>query len=232
MRQSTPVQIYQNTPPKKRRCRGPKDDGIKALLKLERKRRSEVFHDTAYKPIIAHAHHLNTRVRQTAPAPVEIPLHSSPGLAAPYSPPSLHAEGNEGGPESFNDPPASPLHTASSVRDNHALFRQTRHLDNHTSAWNRRRNNQATQWQSVAIPRLIPIYLENRAATESGRLPPPPIPNHQCHCNKVALKVEMVTWDCRLSLHSLSLFVNCVLHQDPRSIYCPSVNAIQLVYSW
>jgi hypothetical protein len=149
---------------------------------------------------------LNTRVRHTAPAPVESPLQSSPGLAVPHSPPSLPVGGDEGGLESFNDSPVSPhvplgsgLRTASSVRDNRALFRQTRHLDDHTSAWNRRRNNQATQWQSVAIPRLIPLYLANRAATESGRLPPPPMPNHQCQCNKVALKVEMVTWDRKFS---------------------------------
>ena len=231
MRDSTSFQIHQNAPSKKRRCQGPKDNRIKALRKLERKRRSEVFHDIAYTPIITHAHQLNTRVRQMAPAPVESPLQSSPGLAVPCSPPLLPVEGDEGGLDGFNGSPVSPLRTASSVRDNRALLRQTRHLDDPTSAWSRRRNNQATQWQSVAIPRLIPIYLANCAVTESGRLPPPQMPNHQCQCDKVALKVEMVTWDCEFSLHLLLLFANGVLYQGPRIRYCLSVNVIQLVSS-
>jgi hypothetical protein len=200
--QDTYVQIHQNAPPK-RRWRGPKDDRIKALRKLERKRRSAVFRDTDYQPIITPALQLNARVRRTAPAPVKSPLQRSP---EPHSPPSPLAEGDEGGLENFNDSPLVPhvplssgLRTASSVRDNRALFHQTYHLDNHTSAWNQRRDNQATQWTSVAIPRLMPIYLANRAATESGRLPPPPRTNYQCQCNKVSIKVEMVTWDRKFS---------------------------------
>jgi len=70
-----------------------------------------------------------TRVRRTAPSPVESPLQSGPGLAVPHSPPLLPAEGDEGAPESLNDTPASShvllgsgLRTASSVRDNHASF--------------------------------------------------------------------------------------------------------------
>jgi hypothetical protein len=71
----------------------------------------------------------------------------------PHSPPSLPAEGDKVGPKSFNGlssiphvPLGSGLRTASGVRDNRALFRQTRHLDDHTSAWNQRHNNQATEW--------------------------------------------------------------------------------------
>ena len=235
-RQSMPVQFHQNAPPK-RRCRGPKDDRIKALRKLERKRRSEVFQDTAFQSIIACAPHLNARVRHTAPAPVKSPLQRSPGLAVPHSPSSLPVEGDEGGLKSHGSPVlphvplGSSLRTPSSVRDNRAHSRQTHRLDDHTPAWNRRRNNQATQWTSVAIPRLMPIYLANREVTESGRLPPPPKPGYQCQCNKVALKVEMATWDCKFSPHLLRLFANCVLHQDPRNRYCLSVTAIQLVYS-
>jgi hypothetical protein len=205
MCQGMAVQIRQNTLPK-RRWRGPKDDCLKALRKLERKRRSTVFRDTDYQPIITGAPQLNTRVRRTAPAPAKSPLQRSPGLAAPHSPPSPPAQGEEGGLESFNDSPVVPhvplssgLRTASSVRDNRALFHQTYHLDDHTSAWNQHHNNQATEWTSVAIPRLMPIYLANCAATESGKLPPPPKPNYQCQCNKVSIKVEMVTWDRKFS---------------------------------
>jgi hypothetical protein len=153
--QDTYVQIHQNAPPK-RRWRGPKDNRIKALRKLECKRRSAVFRDTDYQPIITPALQLNACVRRTAPAPVKSPLQRSP---EPHSPPSPLAEGDEGGLENFNDSPLVPhvplssgLRTASSVRDNRALFHQTYHLDNHTSAWNQRRDNQATQWTSVAIP--------------------------------------------------------------------------------
>jgi hypothetical protein len=203
--QDASVQIHQNTLPK-RRWQGPKDDRLKALRKLERKRRSTVFRDTDYQLIITGAPQLNARVRHTAPAPAESPLQRSPGLAAPHSPPSLPAEGEEGGLESFNDSPVVPhlplspgLHTTSSVQDNRALFHQTYHLNNHTSAWNQRCDNQATEWTSVAIPRLMPIYLANRAAMKSGRLPPPPRTNYQCQCNKVSIKVEMVTWDHKFS---------------------------------
>ena len=236
-RQSTSVQIHQNIP-SKRRCRGPKDARIKALQKLERKRRSEVFQDTAYQPITARAPQLNTRVRRTAPTPVKSPLQRSPGLAVPHSPPSLPAESDEGGSETFNGSPVSPrvspapgLRTPSSVRDNRALFRQTHHLDDHTSAWNQRRNNQAAHWTSVAIPRLMPIYLANRAATKSGRLPPPQKPNYQCQCIRVEIKVEMMTWDRKFSPHLPQFFANWVPCQGPRNRYCLSVNAIQLVFN-
>ena len=235
--QSTSVQTHRNAP-SKRRCRGPKDARIKALRKLERKRRSEVFQDTAYQPIIARDPQLNTRVRRTAPTPVKSPLQRSPGLAAPHSPPLLPAAGDKGGPETFNGSPVG-LHvlsepglcTASSVRDNRALLRQTHHLDDNTSAWNQCRNNQAIHWTSVAIPRLMPIYLANRAATKSGRLPPAPMPNYQCRCNRVAIKVEMVTWDREFSPNLLQLFANWALCQGPRNRYCLSVNAIQLVFN-
>ena len=144
-----------------------------------------------------------------APAAVDAPLQRSPGPTAPDSAPSLPAGGYEDEQVGFNDSPVlsdvpmgSGLRGESCVRDNRALLRQTKHLDEHTSAWNERRKCQATQWKSVAIPRLMPGYLANRAATKSGRLPPPPSstePNNQCQCNKVALKVELVTWDRKFS---------------------------------
>jgi len=236
-RQSTSVQIHRKAP-SERRFRGPKYARIKALRELASKRRAEIFQDTPYNPIIARVHQLNTSVCHTAPAPVESPLQSTPGLAVPHSPPSLPAEGDEGGLEGFNDSPMSShiplgpdLRTASSIRDNRALFHQTHHLDDHTPAWNQRRDDQATQWESVAIPRLIPIYLANRAATKSGRSSPLPMPNRECKCIKVALKVEMVTWDRKFSPYLFQLIANCVQHQDPLNKYCLSVNAIRLVYS-
>jgi hypothetical protein len=205
MRQGTSVQIHQS-PPLKRCCQGPKDDCIKALRKIEHKCHSAVFYNTDYDLIITCAPQLNTRACRTAPVPVKSPHQGSPGLAVLHSPPSLPAEGDEGGLENFNDSPEVPhvplssgLCTASSVQDNHALFHQTYHLDDHTSAWNQHHNKQATQWTSVTIPQLMPIYLANRAAMDSGRLPPPPKPNFLCKCNKVSIKVKMMTWDHKFS---------------------------------
>jgi hypothetical protein len=154
MCQGTAVQICQNAPPK-RPWQGPKDDRLKALQKLERKHCSTVFRDTNYQPIITGAPQLNTHVHRTAPAPAKSPLQRSPGLAVLHSPPLLPAQGEEGRLESFNDSPVVPhvplssgLHTVSSVQDNHALFHQTYHLNDHTSTWNQCRNNQATERMS------------------------------------------------------------------------------------
>ena len=236
-RQSWSNRIYQNIPVK-RRWRGPKDDRIKALQKLERRRRWEVFQDTVYKPNTTRPPQFNAHAHCTGPASDKSPLQHSAGPAVWHSPPSLPVGGDEDGPESFNDYPVSShvplgsgLRPASCVPENRVPFRQTQHLSDHTSAWNGRRNNQAIQWKSVAIPRLMPAYLANCAATESGRLPPPPKPNHQCQCNKVALRVEMVTWDRKFSPYFLQLFANRDLHQDPRSRYWISASAIQLEYS-
>jgi hypothetical protein len=236
--QSTSILTYQNRLVKSR-CRGPFDDRLKAVRKLERSRRCEVaFQNTAYKTNTPHAPQINTRMHHTVPAPVTSPLQRSPGLAVSHSPPSLPAGGEEYGPECFNGSPVSShvplgsgLLTASSGRDNRALFRQTQHPDDHKSAWTKRRHSQAAQWRSIAIPQLMPTYLANRAATESGRSPPPLRPPHQCQCNKVALKVEMVTWDRKFSPHLLQLFANCVLHQDLRRRYYPSASATHLAYS-
>jgi hypothetical protein len=177
--QDASVQIHQNAPPK-RRWQGPKDDHLKALRKLEHKGHSTVFRDTNYQLIITGAPQLNARVHCMAPAPAKSPLQRSPGLTVPHSPPSPPAEGEEGGLENFNDSPVVPhlplspgLHTVSSVQDNCTLFHQTYHLDNHPSAWNQCRDNQATEWTSVTIPRLMLIYLANCTAMKSGRLPPP-----------------------------------------------------------
>ena len=221
------------------RWRGPDDDRIKALKKVERSRRCEVaFQNMDYEPNTAHAPQINTRTHRTVPAPITSPLQRSPGPVVPHSPPSLPAGGDEYGLEGFNGSPVSSpvplgsgLLTASSGRDNHALFRQNQHPDDHKSAWTKRRHSQATEWRSIAIPRLVPTYLANRAATESGRLPPPPRPYHQCQCNKVTLKVEMVTWDHKFSPHLLQLFANCVLHQDLRRQCYPSASAIHLAFS-
>ena len=236
-RQSTLVQIHEKRLVK-RRWRGPKDDRLKALEKLNRSRRHEVFsYYTADRPNTTRAPQINAGVHHTAPAPVTSPLQRSPGPAVPHSPPPLPVGGDEGESEGFNDCPVSPnvplgsgLPTVSWCRDTRAPLRQTKHLDEHTSAWNKRRNSQATQWNTVSIPRLMPTYLANRAATESGRVPPPSRPNHQCQCNTVALKVEMVTWDRKFSPH-LQLFADYVLHQDPRNEYCLSASAIHLMYS-
>ena len=237
-RQRTSFQNYQNPLFKKRRWRGPKDDPIRALQKIERKRRAPIFWDTGYRPNTAGVPQIDTHVHRTIPAPVKSSLQRSPGPAVQHSPPSLPTGGDEGEPESFKDSPVSShaplgsgLRTASNVRDNRALLRQTRHLDNHTSARNERPNDQVAQWVSVAISRLIPTYLANRAATESGRLPPPPKPNHQCQCNKEALQVEIMTWGRKFSPHLPQVFANCVLHQDHRSRYCLTASAIQLVCS-
>ena len=236
--QSTSIPTYQNRLVQSR-CRGPIDDRIKVVRKLNRSRRCEIaFQNTAYKPNTAHTPQTNTRTHRTVPAPVTSPLQLSPGLAVPHSPPSLPVGGEEYGPETFNGSPVSShvplgsgLPTASSGRDNRALFRETQHPVDHKSAWTKRRHNQATQWRSIAIPRLMPTYLANRAATESGRSPPPPSPSHQCQCNKVALKVEMVTWDRKFSPHLLQLFANSVLHQDPHRRHYPSASATHLAYS-
>jgi len=237
-RQSTSIPIHQNRLVKTR-WRGPHDDRIRALKKLERSRRCEVaYQDPAYTSNTAHAPQINAHVHRTAPAHATSPLQHSPGPAVPHSPPSLPEGGDEYGLESFNDSPVSShvplgsgLRMASNVRDNRARFHQTKHPGDHTSAWTKRRHSQATQWRSIAIPQLMPTYLANRAATESGRLPPPPRPNHQCQCHKVALQVEMVTWDRKFSPHLPQLFANCVLHQDLRRQYYPSASAIHLAYS-
>ena len=166
-----------------------------------------------------HVSQSNTCVCCMAPASVDSPLQRSPGPAVPHSPPALPEGGYEDDQVCFNDSPGPsdvPLgsgpQAASGVRDNHALFHQTKHLNDHTSAWNKHCNSQATQWKSVTIPQLMPTYLENRMAMKSGRLPPPPPPkpSNQCQCNKVALKVELVTWDHKLCPHLLQLFANCV----------------------
>jgi hypothetical protein len=236
-RQSVPIRTHQSAPVK-RRWRGPKDNRLKALQKIKRRHRYEVFRGIAINPNPAHASQPNTHVHYTDPASINSPLQRSLGSAVPPSPP---AGGYEGEQVSFNDSPVSSdvplgsgLRAASGVRDNRALLRQTKRTDGHTSSWNERRSSQAAQWKSVAIPRLMVTYLANRAATKSGRLPPPappPKPDNQCQCNKVALKVELVTWDREFSPHLLQPLANCVLHQDPRRRYCLSANAIQLAYS-
>ena len=158
-RQIASIQNYQNPYFKKRRWQGPKDDPIKALDKSERRRHHAVFWDTSHTQLTASDCQLNTCAHRTAPVPVESPLQHSLEPAVPHSPPSLPAGGDEYGLEISNDSPVpsdipigSGLPPTSHLRNNRALFRQTWHLDSHTSAWKGRWDNQAIQWKSVVIP--------------------------------------------------------------------------------
>ena len=192
---------YQDPRSKKMRWRGPKDDPIWALQEAESWRRSTVYWPTNRKHPTASDRRLSTHAHRTAPAPVQSPRQHSSEPSVPHSPQSLSAGGEEYEQVVFNDSPISsdiPIATNSRLRESRALLRQTRHRENHTSAWKRRRDKQAMEWKSVAIPRIMPTYLANRAATESGRLPPPK-PNHQCKCTKTVLKVELMTWDRKFS---------------------------------
>ena|SRR5258706_11688449 len=85
MRQSVSIRTHQSAPAK-RRSRGPKDNRIKALEKLKRRHRYQVFQGTADNPNTACDSQLNTRVHRMAPASVDSPLQRSPGPAVPYSP--------------------------------------------------------------------------------------------------------------------------------------------------
>jgi len=221
--QSVLIQTHQSALVK-RHSRGPKDNCIKALEKLKCRHCYQVFQGIADNLNTACDSQLNTHVHCMAPASVDSPLQHSPGPTVLYSPPSLPEGGYKDKPGSFNVSPVSShvilgsdLCMASSVQDNCALFHQTKHLDDHTSAWTGCCNNQATQWKSATIPQLMPTYLANRAVTKSGRLPPPPPPppgpGNQCQCNKVALKVEMVTWDCKFSPQLPQMFADGVLHR-------------------
>ena len=154
-RQKTSNSNYQEPRPKKRRWRKPKDERIKALQKAESKRRSTVYWPSSYQLPTASDRELDTRAHRTAPAPVE----SSPEPVVPHSPPLLPEGGDEYDHDIFNGSPVpshipigSGLRTTSRRPENRSLLRQTRHLDNHTSAWKRRRDKQAMEWKSVAIP--------------------------------------------------------------------------------
>ena len=198
----------------KRHWRTSKDNCIKALHKLESSCCCEVFQYTTYQPNTMCPPQVDTCVHSTAPAPAPSPLQHSPGPTVLQSLPLLPSEGGDYDTGSFHGSPLSPhvplgsgLHGAASIQDNCALFHQTQHLDDNTSAWNKCHNNQSAQWRSVTIPQLMPIYLANCVATESGGLPPPPKPNHHCQCIKVTSKVEMITWDHKFSPHCC----NCLL---------------------
>jgi len=94
-------------------------------------------------------------------------------------------------------PGSSPPLCASSrlLRNNHTALCQTYHLDAIHSPWETRRNNQARQWKAVVIPQIIPAFLKNWAATESGRCSPSPQSRMGCQCTTTALEVDCVTWD-------------------------------------
>jgi len=102
--------------------------------------------------------------------------------------------------EDFTHMPV-PLHVAAQsssptgLQDNRTLLCQAYHLDKVTSTWNMQQNSQAMQWKTNVIPQLIQIYLANCTETESGRVPLSTKPVHKCQCNRVVLKVELITWD-------------------------------------
>jgi hypothetical protein len=62
------------------------------------------------------------------------------------------------------------------------------------------------QWRTNVIPQLILVYLANRAETESRRAPLSTKPVHQCQCDRVALKVDLITWD-----HKFPALLNGIL---------------------
>ena len=135
------------------------------------------------------------------------PHQHSALLAIPDNPLSPPTNDYVGVDEYFNNTPVCPdtgsqsdSHTApGALRNNHTHLYQMSHLDRNSSAWNIRRNNQATQWKSVVIPQLVMVYLANRAETESGRVPPSPRPPPQCKCDRSALEVELINWDRKFS---------------------------------
>src|SRR5258708_36419394 len=79
----------------KRRLRGPKDERLGSLLKLEKKFRRRFkkfpFQDTDIGSYIPPVPRFNARAGRTAPAPVESPSHTLP--------PSLPAMDDANGPE-------------------------------------------------------------------------------------------------------------------------------------
>ena len=192
--------------PKKRR-RGPKDDRIVALQKWSSIRRSNIFKCKpgllgAVQPTRSTTTGVGRAIAMVDPGPQSPNL--SPISRSPPSPPinddSIVFD------ESNNTPgsPDGPSRTGSEAppsnfRNNRTHLRQTNHLDAAAPTWNTRRNNQATQWKSVVIPRLIPVYLAYRAETKSGRIPPSREQCHLCQCNGSALKVDLMTWDCTCS---------------------------------
>jgi hypothetical protein len=52
----------------------------------------------------------------------------------------------------------------------------------------------------MTLPRLLPPFLANRAATKSGKLPAVPRPRHGCNCATISLSVQLLSWNS-LSAH-------------------------------
>ena len=190
----------QTVPPKtpKRRSRGPKDQRLVALKKLNAMRRSNIFKS---KPRQTDA--VQPTTTTTTGVGHAIATAQSPNLSPilSRSPPSLPINEDSFAFDESNNTPGSPGGASrttppSNIRNN---LCQTNHPDAAASTWNTRRNSQATQWKSVVIPQLIPVYLANHAETKSGRISPSPKPPHLCQCNVLALKVELMTWDCTYS---------------------------------
>ena len=123
-------------------------------------------------------------------SPLPIILHSQPSTI--INDDSFAFEGSNNTPGS---PDASSQTLPGNIRNNRTFLRQTNHLDAIVPTWNTHRNNQTTQWKLVVIPRLITVYLANRAETKSGRIPPSLKPAPLCQCSKSALNVDLMTWD-------------------------------------
>ena len=178
----------------KRRSRGAKDERISVFMELQCRNRQSTFAD------------LPPSQTSTAIDMQETTDAACTGVNSRQLS-SLHDNGDL--ITSTNDDSASmntantpksgsraPGHPSSRLRrNNRAALHQTYHLDALHSPWETHRNNQARQWQAIVIPQIIPAFLKNRAATESGRSPPPPQSRMGCQCTTTELEVDIVTWD-------------------------------------
>jgi len=193
------------------RYRGAKDKCLCALQKLEKKRRHPILRNTETPRTTAKFSKCTTDVGRGRAAIVTTGCQRPPRQGSSPPPPHIPLlspiQDDTAMFEDFNDAPVPPRLAAQSsspiatgLRDNRTLLRQTYHLDKVTPTWNTRRNSQAMQWKTNVIPQLIPVYLANREETKTGRVPPSIKPVHQCQCKRVALKVELITWD-RKFLH-------------------------------
>jgi len=188
--------------PPKWRSRGPKDQHISAFRKLQRKNRHSAFADLALSQ-------MSTVVNMQGATDAACTRVDSQQHRPSRSPSSQSLPDNGDLIASNNDdfmsmnttnapkPGSSPPLCAPSrlQRNNRTALRQTYHLDAIHTSWETRRNNQARKWQAVVIPQIIPAFLKNRAATESGRCSPSPQSRTGCQCTTTALEVVCVTWD-------------------------------------
>jgi len=195
----------------KRRKRGSKDQRLYDLQKLECTRRLAVFTSrpselSTAQPIRSTTAGIGRAIATTADPRPRSPNRRSPSPVTLHSPPPIFINDDSFVFDGSNNTPGASRTGSQTppgdIRNNRTTLRQTNHLDAVTPTWNTRRSNQATQWKSVIIPKLIPVYLANRAKTKSGRTPPPLKPPHLCQCSTSALKVDLMTWDCTYSSDS------------------------------